>query len=193
MGKQRLEAFSDGVLAIIITVMLLEMKVPIGDHLSDLKNVWPLFLSYILSFVYVGIYWNNHHHFFHLVEHVDGKVMWSNLLLLFSLSLIPFASGWMGENHFTTMPVVLYGIVLFMSAISFNIMVKSLLALHGKDSLLAKALTNDRKSSFSNIVYLVSIPLTLVSPYLGLAGYALIACIWFIPDKRVEKTLETKE
>jgi len=190
MGKGRLEAFSDGVLAIIITIMVLEMKVPHGNNLTDLKPLLPVFLSYILSFIYIGIYWNNHHHMLHAAHRVTGTVLWTNIHLLFWLSLVPFATAWMGENHFSRWPVVLYGIILFMASIAYYFLAHCLSGVHGKDSTLAKALGNDRKGIISSVTYLIGIGLCFVHPYLGFAMYTLVAVIWFIPDRRIEKNLE---
>jgi uncharacterized membrane protein len=189
MGKGRLEAFSDGVIAIIITIMVLEMKVPHGDSLSSLKPVLPVFISYILSFINIGIYWNNHHHMMHAVKHIKGTVLWTNIHLLFWLSLIPFVTGWMGENNFTTWPVVMYGIVLFMAGVAYYFLAHCLAGLHGKDSTLAAALGRDWKGKLSVVIYAVGIGLTFINPWLGLAMYALVAAMWFIPDKRIEKVL----
>lgn len=187
MGTDRLEAFSDGVLAIIITVMVLEMKVPQGHDLNSLKPVFPVFLSYILSFVYIGIYWNNHHHMMYTVQHVNGKVLWANIHLLFWLSLIPFTSGWMGENHSTTWPVALYGIVLLMAGAAYYILAQSLIQLHGKDSLIAKAIGKDRKGIISLVIYIIAIPLAFLNSRISLIMYAMVAAMWFIPDRRIEK------
>ncbi|MBA2423676.1 MAG: DUF1211 domain-containing protein [Chitinophagales bacterium] len=189
MGKGRLEAFSDGVLAIIITIMVLEMKVPHGDELSSLEGIFPIFLSYILSFIYVGIYWNNHHHMMHAAKQVNGKVLWANIHLLFWLSLIPFASGWMGENHFTTWPVALYGVVLLMAGIAYYILAHALITLHGKNSTISAAIGKDQKGIISIVIYAVAIGLSFVNAWIGLALYALVAAIWFIPDRRIEKKL----
>ncbi len=189
MGTQRLEAFSDGVLAVIITIMVLEMKVPHGDDLNSLKPVWPVFISYILSFVNIGIYWNNHHHLMQTVEHVNGKVLWANIHLLFWLSLVPFTSGWMGENHFTQWPVALYGIVLMMAGIAYYFLAHSLIHLHGKNSTVAKALGKDRKGILSVVLYILGVGLSFINPRIGFSFYALVAAIWFIPDKRIEEKL----
>ena len=189
MGTARLEAFSDGVLAIIITIMVLEMKVPHGDDLHSLKPVFPVFLSYILSFIYIGIYWNNHHHMFHAAEYVNGKVLWANTNLLFWLSLVPFVSGWMGENHFTTWPVALYGIVLLMNGVAYYILTQLLIQLHGKNSTLAAAIGKDKKGIISLVIYLAAIGLTFLNAWIGLVLYALVAAIWIIPDRRIEKKL----
>ena len=192
MGKGRLEAFSDGVLAIIITIMVLEMKPPHGVELSALVPVWPVFVSYVLSFIYVGIYWNNHHHLMHAVHKVDGRVMWANLHLLFWLSLFPFMTGWMGENHFDTVPVALYGAVLFMAAIAYTILVQVLIAVHGRDSTLASAIGSDAKGYVSLVVYLAGISIAFVNSYAGFAFYVLVAALWLIPDRRIERQLKAK-
>jgi uncharacterized membrane protein len=188
MPKSRLEAFSDGVIAIIITIMVLEMKVPHGADLRALAPVLPVFLCYVLSFVYVGIYWNNHHHLFQAVKHIKGSVLWANLHLLFWLSLFPFVTGWMGENHFATWPVAIYGGVLIMAAIAYSILVRILLAEHGADSVLARAIGSDAKGSLSVVLYVVGIALAFFNPWLGIALYALVALLWLIPDRRIEKT-----
>lgn len=190
MGKGRLEAFSDGVLAIIITIMVLEMKVPHGDSLASLKPLLPVFISYVLSFINVGIYWNNHHHMLHAAHKVNGSVLWTNTHLLFWLSLIPFVTGWMGENNFTTIPVVLYGIVLLMAGVAYYFLAHCLTDLHGKDSAFTKALGRDRKGVVSVIIYAVGIGLCFVNPLIGFALYVLVAVIWFVPDKRFENRSE---
>ena len=189
MGKGRLEAFSDGVIAVIITIMVLEMKPPHGVELSALVPVWPVFVSYVLSFIYVGIYWNNHHHLMHAVHKVDGRVMWANLHLLFWLSLFPFMTGWMGENHFGTVPVALYGAVLFMAAIAYTILVQVLIAVHGRDSTLAAAIGSDAKGYVSLVLYAAGIAVAFVNSYVGFAFYAVVAAIWLIPDRRIERQL----
>jgi uncharacterized membrane protein len=189
MSKGRLEAFSDGVLAIIITIMVLEMKVPHGTEWADLKPIIPVFLSYLLSFVYIAIYWNNHHHMLHVVDHIDGAVLWANAHLLFWLSLIPFVSGWMGENHFGPVPVALYGIVLLMNGVAYYILVRTLLRLHDKDSLLARAIGKDAKGKISVLVYAIAIPLAYLDVRVSMALYALVAATWFIPDQRIEKKI----
>jgi uncharacterized membrane protein len=190
MGKGRLEAFSDGVLAIIITIMVLELKVPHGASLEDLKPLLPVFSSYLLSFIYIGIYWNNHHHMLQSVHKVSGKVLWANMHLLFWLSLIPFTTAWMGENHFSKWPVVLYGFDLLMAAIAYYILAHCLTNIHGKDSTLTKALGKDRKGIISIFLYMLGIGLTIINSWLGFAVYILVAIIWFIPDRRIEKKLE---
>ena len=189
MGTNRLEAFSDGVLAIIITIMVLELKVPHGDDLNSLSPIFPVFLSYILSFINIGIYWNNHHHLMQTVEHVNGKVLWANMHLLFWLSLIPFTSGWMGENHFTTWPVAVYGMILLMAGVAYYILAHSLIQLHGKSSTLAKALGKDKKGIISVVIYILAIPLAFLSSWISLSLYAIVAGMWLIPDRRIEKKL----
>jgi uncharacterized membrane protein len=192
MGKGRLEAFSDGVLAIIITIMVLEIKVPHGDILEDLKPLLPIFMSYILSFIYIGIYWNNHHHLMQVVNKVSGAVLWSNIHLLFWLSLVPFATAWMGENHFSKWPVILYGFILMMAGVAYYILAHCLTAIHGKDSTLAKAIGKDKKGVISVVLYIVGIIAALfIHPWIGFSLYVIVAAIWFIPDRRIEKKLET--
>ncbi|WP_110255902.1 TMEM175 family protein [Undibacterium pigrum] len=193
MGKTRLEAFSDGVIAILITIMVLEMKVPHGATLEILLPVWPVFLSYILSFVYVGIYWNNHHHMLHTCHKVTGGILWANLHLLFWLSLIPFASGWVGENHFASAPAALYGLVLLMSAIAYFILQQQIIATQGENSLLKKAVGSDWKGKLSPITYATAIPLAFWYPLLSMALYVGMALIWLIPDRRIEKVLKAHE
>jgi uncharacterized membrane protein len=190
VGKGRLEAFSDGVIAIIITIMVLELKVPHGEDLAALYSLIPVFISYVLSFVFVGIYWNNHHHMFHTVQHVNGPILWANLHLLFWLSLIPFTTGWMGENHFAARPVALYGIVLLMAAIAYFILAHTLVKRHGQDSTLAAALGNDFKGKASIVIYAAAVPLSFINPWISFGLYVLVAIIWFIPDRRIEKVLQ---
>ena len=187
MKKGRLEAFSDGVLAIIITIMVLELRVPHGDNIRDLVPLIPTFFSYILSFVYVGIYWNNHHHMLYAVERINGSVLWGNLNLLFWLSLIPFVTAWMGENHFAKWPVVMYGCVLIMNGISYSILCQLLIREAGPHSKLAQALEKDWKGKLSVIIYAVAITLSFVNPWLGFGLYIVVAVMWFIPDRRIEK------
>ncbi len=187
MRSGRLEAFSDGVLAIIITIMVLELKVPHGDELNSLKPLMPVFLSYVISFIYIGIYWNNHHHMMSVVEHVNGKALWANIHLLFWLSLVPFATTWMGENNFTLWPVVLYGMLLMMSGIAYYILAQILIKLHGKNSILAKAIGKDKKGIISVVIYATAILLSFINSWIGISLYALVAAIWLIPDKRIEK------
>lgn len=189
MTKNRLEAFSDGVMAIIITIMVLEMKVPHGDGPSDLLPLLPVFLSYVLSFIYLGIYWNNHHHLFHAVKRVNGPILWANLHLLFWLSLVPFASGWMGENHFDQLPVLVYGVVLLMAGVAYFVLCRVLIAHHGADSVLAVALGRDRKGMLSVALYSLAIVLSFVDARLSLALYVLVALIWIKPDRRIERAL----
>lgn len=189
MTKNRLEAFSDGVMAIIITIMVLELKVPHGDGPSDLLPLLPVFLSYVLSFIYVGIYWNNHHHLFHAVKHINGPILWANLHLLFWLSLVPFASGWMGENNFGQLPVMVYGMVMLMSGVAYFVLCRILIAHHGAASILAVALGQDRKGMFSVALYLLAILLSFVEARLSLALYVLVALIWIKPDRRIERAL----
>ncbi len=191
MGKNRLEAFSDGVIAIIITIMVLELKVPHGSELHALAPMIPVFFSYLLSFVYVGIYWNNHHHMLHAVSRVNGWTLWANLHLLFWLSLIPFVSGWMGENHFAAVPVALYGCVLLMCGFAYSILSHALIAFHGKHSSLAQAVGKDYKGKVSLVVYALAIPLSFVNAWIAFAMYIGVAILWFIPDRRIEKTLKT--
>lgn len=187
MGKGRLEAFSDGVIAIIITIMILELKLPHNDSFEALREVLPAFMSYVLSFIYIGIYWNNHHHMMHVVTSINGSVLWANLNLLFWLSLVPFTTNWMGEHHFSTVPVALYGIVLLMNAISYTILSTLLIKHSGKNSLLAQATGNDGKGKLSLVIYVVAIVVAFFSSWVSLALYALVAVIWFIPDRRIEK------
>lgn len=189
MGKSRIEAFSDGVIAIIITIMVLELKVPHGASLNDLAELSPVFLSYVLSFIYVGIYWNNHHHLFQAVREVHGSALWANLHLLFWLSLIPFTSGWMGENHFATAPVALYGANLFMCAISYTILTRTLTRHQHENRALADAIGSDRKGWLSMVLYLVGVGLACLHPWLGFGMYFVVAAIWFIPDRRIENKL----
>ena len=189
MSKGRLEAFSDGVIAIIITIMVLELKVPNGAEIISLRPLIPVLLSYVLSFVFLGIYWNNHHHLFKAVRKVDGRVLWANLHLLFWLSLIPFVTGWMGENHFAAWPVALYGVVLFFAGLAYFILSRVLVAFHGADSPLASALGDDFKGKASVLGYVVAIALAFVSPRLSCGIYILIAVLWLIPDRRIEKVM----
>lgn len=189
MGKNRLEAFSDGVIAIIITIMVLELKVPHGETFEALWPLAPVLLSYVLSFIYVGIYWNNHHHMLHAVNHISGGVLWANLHLLFWLSLIPFVTGWMGENHFATMPVAAYGIVLFMCAVAYWLLVRCLTSRHDENKVLAEAIGSDRKGVLSLLFYPTGVGLSFVHPWLGFAVYILVAIVWFIPDRRIEQRI----
>ena len=194
MSKNRLEAFSDGVIAIIITIMVLELKVPHGPHLSDLKPLFPVFISYIMSFIYVGIYWNNHHHMLHAVRSINGAVLWANMHLLFWLSMIPFVTARMGENSFAELwPVVFYGIVLLLNAIAYTILVLVLLKHEGENSLLAGAFGRDWKGKISLVFYVLAIALAFVNTYITFALYATVACIWFIPDRRIEVKIANQE
>jgi uncharacterized membrane protein len=189
VNQGRLEAFSDGVLAIIITIMVLELKPPHHPGFSDLFRLYPVFLSYVLSFIYVGIYWNNHHHLFKMAEKVNGKVLWANLHLLFWLSLIPFVTAWSGENHFGPLPVASYGFVLMMCGVAYYIMTKVLLQLHGERSPLANTLGTTLKEKLSVIFYLTAIPLAFLWPLASLAIYVMVASMWLVPDQRLEKAL----
>jgi len=189
MSKGRLEAFSDGVLAIIITIMVLELRTPQEGTLAALIPLLPKFLSYVLSFIFLSIYWNNHHHLWQVVERVNGSVLWANLHLLFWLSLIPFITGWMGENHFSTLPVALYGVVLWLSAMAYYIMVRALMTIHAKDSVLAAAIGKDVKGLRSLYIYTAAIPLAFLAPWIALALYVTVAIGWFIPDRRIEKVV----
>jgi uncharacterized membrane protein len=189
MGKGRLEAFSDGVIAIIITIMVLEMKVPHGADLAALRPLVPIFLSYVLSFIYVGIYWNNHHHLLQAIRQVNGPILWANLHLLFWLSLFPFATGWMGENHFAALPVALYGLVLLLAAIAYFILARVLIRYHGQDSTLAIALGRDFKGKLSIAVYGAAILLAFVNSLIASGLYILVAVMWLIPDRRIEKMI----
>lgn len=191
MSKGRLEAFSDGVIAILITIMVLELKVPRGGGAdwAALRPVIPVFLSYVLSFVFLGIYWNNHHHLLQAIKQVDGRVLWANLHLLFWLSLIPFVTGWLGETHLAPVPTALYGAVLLLAAVAYFILTRALIALHGRDSTLAAALGRDFKGKVSLAIYAVAIPLALVQAWLAAALYVLVAILWLVPDRRIEKHL----
>jgi len=192
MSKGRLEAFSDGVIAVIITIMVLEMKVPHGVDAAALAPVLPVFLTYVLSFVFIGIYWNNHHHLFHAVHHVRGATLWANLHLLFWLSLAPFVTGWMGTNRFAPLPVAAYGAVLFGAGCAYYILTRVLLAAHGPDSLLAKAIGKDFKGKTSVVIYAAAIVLAFVQPLVSCALYVLVAAIWLCPDSRFEKIVDEK-
>lgn len=189
MNKTRLEAFSDGVLAILITIMVLEIKVPQGAEWSDLKELLPVFMSYVLSFIYLGIYWNNHHHMLHTVQHVTGDILWANLHLLFWLSLVPFATGWIGENHFAPVPMAVYGFFLLMAAIAYFILQTRIVKNEGKESLLAKSIGKDTKGKISPVLYLIAIGCSFFSPLLAGCIYTAVAIIWLIPDKRIEKNI----
>ena len=190
MSKGRLEAFSDGVIAILITIMVLELKVPEGTDMAALRPLLPVFLTYVLSFVFLGIYWNNHHHMLHAAERTNGKVLWANLHLLFWLSLVPFVTGWMGENHFAPLPTAVYGVVLLMAAVAFTILANLLVAAQGPDSRLAKALGRDRKGKISLALYASAIPLAFVHQWISDAIYVSVALIWLVPDRRIEPALD---
>ena len=187
MPKSRLEAFSDGVIAVIITIMVLEMKVPHGSDFASLAPLWPVFLAYVLSFIYVGIYWNNHHHLMHAVQRVNGSILWANLHLLFWLSLVPFVTDWMSENHFAALPVAAYGLVLLFSGLSFVLLTQCLITIHGQDSDIARWLRGDRKGKISVLIYAIAIPLAFVEWWIALGLYALVAAMWFVPDRRIEQ------
>lgn len=193
MQKNRLEAFSDGVLAIIITIMVLEMKVPHGAGLAALTPLWPVLMGYILSFIYVGIYWNNHHHMLHTCRRVTGGILWANLHLLFWLSLVPFATGWMGENHFAAAPAALYGVVLLMAAIAYFILQQAIIASEGANSILKKALGKDWKGKASPVLYVIAIIAAFWAQWLAMSLYVLVALIWLVPDRRIERVIPTKE
>jgi uncharacterized membrane protein len=193
MGKGRLEAFSDGVMAIIITIMVLELKVPHEAGLAALRPLIPVFLSYVLSFIYLGIYWNNHHHLFQAARHVNGSVLWANLHLLFWLSLVPFVTGWLGENNFDALPVALYGTVLLLAGTAYFILTRALLANHGEDSTLAMAVGRDFKGIVSLGIYAVAVLLAFVNSWLACALYALVAVMWLIPDRRIEKIMTSEK
>ncbi|MEI7949697.1 MAG: TMEM175 family protein [Gammaproteobacteria bacterium] len=190
MHKTRLEAFTDGVLAIFITIMVLELKVPAAEHLADLQALVPKFISYVLSFIYVGIYWNNHHHTLQAARSVDGGILWANLHLLFWLSLLPFTSGWLGENHFAQEPMLLYGINLLLCGLAYTILSRALIAHHGKDSPLAHAFGKDLKGNSSLALYIAGIALTLINPWLGFAAYSVVALMWLVPDPRMNAALQ---
>ena len=184
-----MEAFSDGVIAIIITIMVLELKVPQGADLASLRELAPVLASYVLSFVYVAIYWNNHHHLLHATQRVNGTILWANLHLLFWLSLIPFTTTWMGENHFESLPVAVYGVVLMLAGVAYFILTRALIKLHGQDSTLATSIGRDRKAKISIAIYAVAIPLTFTKPWIAGACYVVGAIMWLIPDRRIERKL----
>lgn len=192
MNKSRLEAFSDGVLAIIITIMILEIKVPEDDNFESLSPLIPVILSYVLSFVYIGIYWNNHHHMFQVVKKVSGSILWKNLFLLFWLSLIPFGTSWIGSQHFAAVPMSVYGLLLLMSAISYFSLQNSIIKLEGKDSILSQAVEKDVKGKISLVCYIVAIPLAFVSPWISGFLYSAVALLWIVPDSRIEKQINKK-
>ena len=193
MGKSRLEAFSDGVIAIIITIMVLELTVPHGESIDALAPLIPVFLSYVLSFVYLGIYWNNHHHMLHASGKVTGPILWANLHLLFWLSLVPFATGWMGENHFAAAPSALYGLIMLMAAIAYYILQQLIIASQGRDSLLKQAVGGDWKGKLSPVVYAAAIPLAFWSQSISQALYVLVALVWLVPDRRIEQVLARQD
>jgi uncharacterized membrane protein len=190
MGKGRLEAFSDGVIAIIITIMVLEMKVPIGGSLEALTPLVPVFLSYVLSYIYVGIYWNNHHHMLQATQKVTGPILWANLHLLFWLSLFPFATGWLGENHFASAPAALYGVVLFMAAVAYRGLQQIIIASEGPASILKKAIGSDWKGKLSPVLYLTAVATAFPSHWISLAIYVVVALLWLVPDRRIERALQ---
>ena len=189
MKKNRLESFSDGVLAILITIMVLNLRIPNGTHWHDIFQAAPAFLSYALSFLYLAIYWNNHHHLLQTAEHVNGRVLWCNLNLLFWLSLIPFVTAWMDEHGFATIPVALYGVVLMFAGTAYYLLTRALIRLHGKNSTLAKAVHGDRKSKLSMLFYFIAVVLSFVTIWAALAIYLFVALMWFLPDRRIEKIL----
>lgn len=189
MDKDRMAAFSDGVLAVIITIMVLEMKPPHGTSLAAMRPVLPIFLSYVVSFVYVGIYWSNHHHLLHVAEHVNGTILWTNLHLLFWLSLVPFTTAWVGENHLSSWPAALYGFVLLMAGFAYYILSAQLIQLHGSDSVLAKSIGSDIKTKISLAIYAAAIVLAFVRPWIAAVGYIVVAIMWLIPDRRIERRL----
>jgi uncharacterized membrane protein len=194
MEKNRLEAFSDGVLAIIITIMVLELKAPEhADGLADLKELLPVFLSYVLSFLYVGIYWNNHHHMFQATKHVTGGILWANLHSLFWLSLFPFTTAWVGKNHLAATPTAVYGFVLLMAAVAYYILQRTIINSQGRNSLLAAAIGKDCKGKISPVLYLAAIPLAFVNPWIATGLYVLVAVMWFVPDRRIERVLVKRE
>src|SRR3954465_4859441 len=189
MTSNRLEAFSDGVIAIIITIMVLELRPPHLTDLAALRPLLPVFLSYAMSFVFVGIYWSNHHHLFQAVEQVNGSVLWANLHLLFWLSLVPFVTAWIGETHFAAWPVALYGVVLVMAAMAYTIMTRALLSIHSDDSVLATALGRNFKEKISIVINILAVPLAFIKPWISCAMYVIVAVIWFVPDRRIERTV----
>lgn len=192
MSKGRMEAFSDGVIAIIITIMVLELKVPHTGTLEALKELWPVFISYTMSFVFIGIYWNNHHHLLQATKQIDGRVLWANMHLLFWLSLIPFGTSWMGENNFSLWPVVLYGVIALGAGFAYGILTQTLLVMHGDDSNLAKAIGQDRKGMISVFCYLAAVGLAFVHPLISCALYILVSIMWLVPDRRIENQLKIR-
>jgi uncharacterized membrane protein len=193
MSKNRLETFSDGVLAIILTIMVLELKVPHGIELSNILPLWGIFVSYILSFIFITIYWNNHHHLFQAVEHIDGKVMWANANLLFWLSLLPFVSGFMGENHFAPLPVLLYAIVTFMAGLAYTILTKTLTKIHDENSIINKAQKESKKGIISLVLYFSAVCIAYFSPIVSCAIFVAVAIMWFIPSKKIENEVRNTE
>jgi uncharacterized membrane protein len=189
MNKGRMEAFSDGVIAILITIMVLELGVPHGANLEALAPLGPILLSYVLSFINLGIYWNNHHHLLQAAHRVDGRILWANLHLLFWLSLFPFSTAWMGENSFAPIPVAAYGVVLLAAALAYFLLVRALIAREGSNSMLAQAVGRDRKGKISPLLYAIAIPIALVAPWVSFAIYILVALVWFVPDLRIERRL----
>ena len=189
MHKGRLEAFSDGVIAVIITVMVLELKVPHEPSWSALRDVWPIFLTYVLSFVFLGIYWNNHHHLLHAAGRITGPTLWANLHLLFWLSLVPFVTGWMGENHFAPVPTAVYGVVLLLSGVAYLILQRAIIAAEGQTSTLAAAIGTDTKGKMSAILYLVAIPSAFINEWIAYGIYVAVALMWLVPDRRIETKL----
>jgi len=186
MGRARLEAFSDGVIAILITIMVLELKVPHGADWQTLRPLTPVFLTYVLSFVFLGIYWNNHHHMLHTVQRIDGRILWANLHLLFWLSLVPFVTGWMGENHFAPVPTAVYGAVMLLSGVAYTILQAAIVAAHGPESTLAAAVGSDMKGKVSLALYALAIPLAFVNQWISDGIYVAVALMWFVPDRRIE-------
>ena len=190
MGTQRLEAFSDGVIAIIITIMVLELRVPHETTLQALRPLLPVFLSYVLSFIYLGIYWSNHHHMLHVTEKVDGGILWANLYLLFWLSLVPFVTAWMGENHFASVPMALYGVVLLMTGVAYLLLQRAIISRQRPDSLLERAIQRDLKGKLSPVFYILAIGSSFIRPWIAGALYVLVALIWLVPDRRIERMIE---
>jgi uncharacterized membrane protein len=190
VSKGRLEAFSDGVIAILITIMVLELKVPHGADWATLRPLWPVFSTYVLSYVYLGIYWNNHHHMLHATARINGTILWANLFLLFWLSLIPFVTGWMGENHFAPVPTAVYGVVMLAAGIAYKLLQNQLVALEGADSKLGLAVARDVKGLVSPALYALAIPLAFVARYVSLGIYVFVALVWLVPDRRIESRLE---
>jgi uncharacterized membrane protein len=193
MSKGRLEAFSDGVIAILITIMVLELKVPSGTNGAALRPLVPVFLTYVLSFIYIGIYWNNHHHMLHTADRINGRILWANLHLLFWLSLVPFVTGWMGENHFAPLPTAVYGIVMLLAGIAYSILEREIIMEQGPESMLRAAVGNDLKAKLSTLMYLAAIPLAFVNEWISDALYVSVALIWLVPDPRIESRLNAKD